>query len=99
LAIHFAIGSKGYVGLGYNSTGVASGYYSDLWEYDPATNKWTQKADFTGAKATPKFSFANTSRAYVVSTQEIAPSNRGDVWEFYSRKQQLAESTVLPLRE
>lgn len=41
-------GNKGYVGLGhYNGTGVET-YFSDWWEYDPATNAWTQKADFIG---------------------------------------------------
>lgn len=41
-------GNKGYLGLGhYNGTGVET-YFSDWWEFDPATNAWSQKADFIG---------------------------------------------------
>jgi hypothetical protein len=40
-AVGFSIGSKGYVGTGYNGS-----YTYDFWEYDPALNAWTQKANF-----------------------------------------------------
>lgn len=41
-----AIGDKGYVGLGHmNGTGNNI-IYVDWWEFDPATNSWTQKSDF-----------------------------------------------------
>jgi N-acetylneuraminic acid mutarotase len=79
---NFAIGNKGYVGLGYDGSGRMESFHTDFWEYDPAVNKWTQKADFTGAKNMAKFSFANTSKGYVVCSQDFSPSNRGDVWEF-----------------
>jgi N-acetylneuraminic acid mutarotase len=40
-----SIGTKGYMGLGhYNGTGNNI-IKSDWWEYDPATNAWTQKSD------------------------------------------------------
>lgn len=43
-----AIGNKGYIGLGhYNGTGTNI-MLSDWWEYDPASNTWTQKADYPG---------------------------------------------------
>src|SRR5436190_22202994 len=41
-AVSFTIGTKGYVGTGHSGTG------KDFWEYDPATDTWTQKADFGG---------------------------------------------------
>jgi N-acetylneuraminic acid mutarotase len=38
--------NKGYMGLGHvNGSGVDISY-KDWWEYDPASNSWTQKADF-----------------------------------------------------
>ena len=47
-AIGLSIGNKGYMGTGhYNGAGVET-YYSDWWEYDPATNAWSQKADYIG---------------------------------------------------
>jgi hypothetical protein len=39
-AVGFSIGTKGYIGTGL--------YYRDFWEWDQATNLWTQKADFGG---------------------------------------------------
>ncbi|MEJ6800114.1 MAG: T9SS type A sorting domain-containing protein [Crocinitomicaceae bacterium] len=47
-ATSLSIGNKGYMGLGHiNGTGSET-YFSDWWEYDPATNAWTQKADYLG---------------------------------------------------
>lgn len=38
--------NKGYMGLGHmNGTGVNI-IYKDWWEYDPASDSWTQKADY-----------------------------------------------------
>lgn len=38
--------NKGYMGLGHmNGTGVNINY-NDWWEYDPASNSWTQKANY-----------------------------------------------------
>lgn len=43
-----SIGNKGYFGLGhYNGTGF-NFVLKDWWEYDPATNAWSQKADYIG---------------------------------------------------
>src|SRR5438270_87677 len=42
-ATSFSIGTKGYVGMGYGT-----GYKNDFWEWDQATNTWTQKANFGG---------------------------------------------------
>jgi hypothetical protein len=45
-AIGMAIGNKGYVGMGHmNGTGVNIVYH-DWWQFDPASNSWTQKADY-----------------------------------------------------
>ena len=41
LACSMVIGSRAYVGGGWD--GVST--YNDFWEYDPATNSWTQKAN------------------------------------------------------
>ena len=45
-AAGLSIANKGYIGLGHmNGSGVDISY-KDWWEYDPASNSWTQKADF-----------------------------------------------------
>lgn len=41
-----SIGNKGYIGLGHtNGTGVNIDF-KDWWQYDPASDSWTQRADF-----------------------------------------------------
>ncbi len=43
-AFGFSIGSKGYIGGGYSFI-VPPNLPLDFWEYDPALNTWTQKAN------------------------------------------------------
>lgn len=76
-AIGFAIGNKGYVGLGES----VSTLYKDFWEYDPKTNVWTQKADFGGAARERAVAFTIASKAYVGTGMD--ENNRlKDFWEF-----------------
>ena len=42
-ALGMEINGKGYIGAGYN--GVSGDLYS-WWQYDPASDSWTQKADY-----------------------------------------------------
>ena len=51
-ATGFSIGNKGYIVNGAFWTGVSNPtiYLSDLYEYNPATNAWSFKTPFPGAK-------------------------------------------------
>ena len=40
------IGKKVYYGLGHVSSGAVNVGFQDWWEYDPATNSWSQKANY-----------------------------------------------------
>lgn len=53
---------KGYVALGQTPT-IA--YMNDLWEYNPVTQAWSQKANFTGAPRKEAVSFVVGQTAYV----------------------------------
>jgi N-acetylneuraminic acid mutarotase len=46
--IGLAIGNKGYMGLGHYNGAGPNIVLSDWWEFDPATNSWTQRADYVG---------------------------------------------------
>ncbi len=63
-----SIGNKGYFGLGhYNGTGTNI-VKKDWWEYDPATNAWTQKSDYIGGSTSGNYAvviFGIGSHAYV----------------------------------
>jgi hypothetical protein len=47
-SVSFSIGEKGYVGTGVSN----NEYKDDFWEYNPATDVWTQKASFPGGPRT-----------------------------------------------
>ncbi|HNK99305.1 MAG TPA: hypothetical protein PKO19_14425, partial [Chitinophagales bacterium] len=63
-AVGFAVGERGYMGLGhYNS--IVDILFEDIWEYDPSTNTWAQKADFPGGKMLQCVAFTIGQTAYV----------------------------------
>ena len=60
-AVGFSVGEKGYVGTGYNGFN----YLSDFYEYDPATGKWTRKADYAGGARYESVAFGIGNLGYV----------------------------------
>lgn len=46
-SIGFAINDKGYIGLG-NEGSAAGPFPTDIWEYNPMTDTWTQRQNFSG---------------------------------------------------
>jgi N-acetylneuraminic acid mutarotase len=56
----FSIGSKGYIGCGYDGA-----YKDDFWEYDPATNAWTQKANYAGGTRSYPSGFSIGTKGYM----------------------------------
>jgi hypothetical protein len=79
-AVGFAIGSKGYLGTG-NDVLNGNGFRKDFWEYDPATNAWTQRADFGGAARFFATGFSIGSKGYVGTGWDLAV-NYKDFWEY-----------------
>ena len=74
----FAINNKGYVCLGQGQTNP---FFKDLWELNPATNVWTQKADFIGGPRRQAIAFAIDSLAYV-GTGIDATGMRKDMYKY-----------------
>jgi N-acetylneuraminic acid mutarotase len=66
-ASSFSINNKGYICLGQ---GAASAYLNDLWEYNPETQSWTQKANFVGTARKQAVSFAINNFGYVGTGQD-----------------------------
>ena len=58
--IAFAIGTKGYVGVGWNQVNS----FNDLWEYDQTSNSWTQKGNFPGPLRQGGIAIVLNSKAY-----------------------------------
>ena len=65
-AVAFVVNGKAYVGTGYNTTNSPSpaNRTDDLWQYDPATNQWTQKNSIPGARG-DAMAFSIGDKGYV----------------------------------
>lgn len=85
-AIGFAIGTKGYIGLGIDNDEAQSGTkLADLWEYDPATNSWLQKANFPGAGGNGLYyatSFVIDNKGYVCGGKVGPSAYVNELWEY-----------------
>ncbi|WP_394992273.1 kelch repeat-containing protein [Emticicia sp.] len=84
-AIVFVIGGKAYVGLGTNYDRLTRGdLYKDFYEYDPATNKWTKKEDFTGTLRDQPIYFTIGDKGYfgTGNIDPFSPINTNEFWEY-----------------
>jgi N-acetylneuraminic acid mutarotase len=77
-ATGFAVNNKGYVCCGK----LGASYYSqELWQFDPVSNSWVQKAMFPGGVRYGQMSFVVNGKAYVgCGTDENWFTS--DFWEY-----------------
>jgi N-acetylneuraminic acid mutarotase len=80
-AVGFSIGNKGYL-----ATGLSAGknqVLNDLWEYDPETDSWTEKASFPGSGRYDATCFVVEGKAYITNGATANPaSNTSDMWAY-----------------
>ena len=78
LAVGFSIGTKGYIGTGYDGTST-----KDFWEYDPATDTWAQKADFGGGPRVAAVGFGIGNKGYIgTGSTNSGNDETKDLWEY-----------------
>jgi N-acetylneuraminic acid mutarotase len=83
-AVSFTIGDKIYVGAGYSASQGFADVSRDFYEYDPATNKWKQIAEFPGSSRANAIVFVLGGKAYVGLGTNYNRQNRGDLFaDFY----------------
>lgn len=82
-AVSFVIGTKAYVGTGINAAESALGTeLNDLWEYDPATNAWVQKANYPAGGVYFATGFAVGNKGYVCCGKLFASNYSQALWEY-----------------
>ncbi len=86
-AVGLAIGSKGYIGIGYPAI--------DFWEYDPTGNTWTQKANFGGGVRIWAVGFGIGSKGYV-GTGSPGFGFSNDLWEYDPSSDQWTQKASMP---
>lgn len=87
----FVIGSKGYVGIGYNN-----GDYKDFWEYDPAIDVWTRKADVGGVVRRHAAGFAIGNKGYIGFGDNDYGQFNNDMWEYDPVTDKWIEAATFP---
>jgi N-acetylneuraminic acid mutarotase len=74
----FAIAGKGYIGTGLNEVSVPT---NDFYEYNPATDSWTQKPNYRGSARFNTISFATATQGYIGLGSDAGPGG-AEIW-FY----------------
>ncbi|MES2565407.1 MAG: kelch repeat-containing protein [Bacteroidota bacterium] len=77
-AVAFNIGNKGYMGTG----GVGTAGKNDFWEYDPATNAWTQKANVPGSNRYSAIGFSINGKGYIGTGTVNGSTVLNDFYEY-----------------
>ena len=75
----FAIGSKGYIVGGMNSSSTAM---NELWEYDAVLNSWVQKASCPCAGRDYAVAFSINGKGYFGTGYDGSVNSYDDFWEY-----------------
>lgn len=96
--IAFTINGKGYVGLGKQSGGGFSNYLQTLYEYDPGTDKWSQKASMPAPYGLVSCAvFVVNNKAYVLGGTNANSASYGTLYEYDPGSDQWATKAPYPL--
>jgi N-acetylneuraminic acid mutarotase len=80
-AAGFSLAGKGYIGTGMESYGeTSSTVFRDIWEYDPASNNWTAKPDFSGPARGGAVAFVLSSYVYIGTGTAASNQVLRDFW-------------------
>lgn len=74
----FSIGNLGFIALGE----IGNTVLTELWQYNPTSDTWTQKNDFPGAPRRYATSFVIDDKAYVGLGWDIYNNPLNDLWEY-----------------
>ncbi len=75
-------------GLGYLVTGETGGLNSYSWEYNPVTDRWTERTSFEGSARRGAVGFSIDNRGFVLTGVGSTTSTSlyfDDMWEFKPR--------------
>lgn len=82
----FAIDGKGYVVSGYHSAGQTGEWGRTVWQYDPTSDQWAEKAKFPGTARVDAVAANATIGGADVGLfvgGELENGAGGDSWEYY----------------
>jgi hypothetical protein len=78
-----SIKGKGYVSTGLNASSAGNKVLNDMWEYDPAADKWTQKANYPSTPRYASFGFTDGTLTYLIGGESLNPTTTNkDVYSY-----------------
>ena len=77
-SVSFSIGDKGYIGTGFSGNLILK----DFWEYNPATDVWTQKADLPADPRTDAAGAGNDSYGFI-GTGRVGTTYYNDLYQYF----------------
>lgn len=81
----FVVKGKFYAGSSEGGNPGSLDVAKQVWQYDPATESWTRKADFPGAARLQAFSFSTTTFGYIGGgNQPQLDTTFKDFWRYDS---------------
>jgi len=86
-ATGFSIGTKIYIGLGFNSD---DNPVRDFWEWDQASNGWARKTDYPGRSSFAAVGFSIGTKGY------IGAGYGNEFWEFDPSTNNWTQKSSLP---
>lgn len=98
-AASFAIGNKGYITVGITPGSGASSILASTYEYDPATDNWTKKADINANNYgySRMSSFVVNGKGYVIGGYNASLNPRGKMFEYDPNADTWTEKANYPL--
>ena len=96
-SVFFTIGNKGYMGTGNTNPSNSTSVRSDFWEYDPATDKWAQKASLPKTSRCRAFGFGVGTKGYLGGGENASVSKLGDFYQYDPAKDSWISVADLPV--
>lgn len=90
-AIAFSLGSRAYVGTGYDG----DKYNSDFWAYDPTNDDWFEVKSYPGEKIEGGLAFVAQGNAYICTGRNNGSYNI-DFWKFSISGEEITWTKVAP---
>lgn len=78
--VAFSVGKRVFMGMGTNST--TNVRQADIWEFNPTTGVWTQRANFPGTGREGAVAFSVGDAAYVGMGTETGGVRKKDLWRY-----------------
>jgi N-acetylneuraminic acid mutarotase/peptidoglycan hydrolase-like protein with peptidoglycan-binding domain len=95
-AVGFSIGIRGYLGTGVNDNlPYNSAHLNDFYEYNPASNTWTAKANFPGTARASAVGFSLLAKGYV-GTGATYNTSFNDFYEYNPASNTWAQKANFP---